>query len=426
MSETIRQTRSVCPVCLQNLSVSLEREADGSVWLEKRCPAHGPFRVPVWRGRLDFARWTVQAEPLAPGAGAACPGNCGLCPEHEAASCCVLLEVTRRCDLRCRFCFANGGAAEADPSLDDMKAAIRAIAEGCGGPLLQLSGGEPTQREDLAELVRCAKEAGCDAVQLNTNGLRLARDPAYAEALAKAGLDIVFLQFDGVSDGPYKFLRGGPLLEEKLAAVRRCGELGLGVTLVPTVVRGVNEKELGALVRLAASLSPTVRGVHFQPVSWFGRVPEAPEVEERYTLDELMADLAEQTGLSADVFLPSRCDHPLCGFHASLLVGREGELQPLSSSARIPVGRSSAKENRDYVARHWRRPATEPEPPGDDFDAFLYRLRHHSLSLTAMAFQDAGNLNIERLRRCSLHVWQAGRPVPFCARYLTPLDGGTP
>ena len=72
----------------------------------------------------------------------------------------MLLEVTRRCDLRCRFCFANGGAAEDDPPIETLKAAITDIAENCGKPLLQLSGGEPTLRDDLPELVRYAKEAG--------------------------------------------------------------------------------------------------------------------------------------------------------------------------------------------------------------------------------------------------------------------------
>ena len=423
MSKTLRETRSVCPVCLKNLPARLLLQEDGAVLLERCCPVHGRRAVPVWRGRMDFARWTQAAEPLPAGAGLRCPGNCGLCAEHEAESCCVLLEVTRRCNLRCRFCFANGGSPEEDPPLDELKAAIREIAERCGGPLLQLSGGEPTLRDDLPALVRCAKAAGCSAVQLNTNGLRLAREPDFAAQLAEAGLDIVFLQFDGTTDDIFETLRGKSLLNEKTEAIRVCGELGLGVTLVPTVVRGVNDRDLGALVRLAASLSPAVRGVHFQPVSYFGRVPGLPAAGDRYTLDELMADLAEQAGFSTDAFLPSRCDHPLCGFHASFLVAQDGGLQPLSSSVRALPGRSSAQENREYVARHWRRPAPEPAPAPAaemDFDTFLYRLRHHSLSLTAMAFQDAGNLNIERLHRCSLHVWQEGRTAPFCARYLTP------
>ena len=427
MGTIIRETRSVCPVCLRNLPARLVREADGRILLEKSCPEHGDYRVPVWQGRLDWESWLLGTPPLAADAGLRCPGSCGLCPEHEIGSCCVLLEVTERCNLRCRFCFARGGEGAREPGLDELKDAIREIVRQCGSPLLQLSGGEPTLRDDLAELVRFAKEAGCSYVQLNTNGLRLAREPAYARRLAEAGLDIVFLQFDGTREEIYETLRGAPLLEVKKEAIRVCGEARIGVTLVPTVVRGVNDDDLGGIVSFACAHAPAVRGVHFQPVSYFGRYPGKPEEAERYTLDRLMADLGEQAGIPLESFMPSRCDHPLCGFHASFLIEPQGALRPLSSIAHSAHSRGCEKDNREYVARHWRRAPEEPRPAGlssdgMDFDAFLYRLRHESMTLSAMAFQDAMNLNIERLHRCSLHVYDRGRIKPFCAKYLTPME----
>ncbi len=427
MGETIRKTRSVCPVCLKNLPAELVREEDGRIFIERCCPEHGPARALVWQGKALFEQWLLGAEPLPEGCALNCPGNCGLCPEHESDSCCVLLEVTKRCNLRCRYCFANGGGAADEPSIDILKSAIRDIAERCGKPLLQLSGGEPTLRDDLPELVRYAKEVGCSYVQLNTNGLRLADEPDFAKALADAGLDIVFLQFDGTRDKIFETLRGRPLLQKKLEAIRVCGGLHLGVTLVPTVVKGVNDGDLGALVTLAISLAPAVRGIHFQPVSFFGRYPRKPD-EDRYTLDRLMADLSEQAQISIESFMPSRCDHPLCGFHASFLIEPDGSLRPLSSithSARI---RGNARDNREYVARHWRRAPAERPPASlsageTDFDSFLYRLRHESLTLSAMAFQDATNLNLERLHRCTLHVYDGGKIKPFCAKYLSPTEG---
>ena len=125
--------------------------------------------------------------------------------------------------------------------------------------------------------------------------------------------------------------------------------------------------------------------------------------------------------------MPSRCDHPLCGFHANFLLTPDGGLKPLTSITRSAKERGCARDNREYVARHWRRPADEPAPAAGfsdemDFDTFLYRLRHGSLNLSAMAFQDAMNLNIERLMRCSLHVYNGGKIVPFCANYLTPME----
>ena len=423
MKTTIRKTRSVCPACLKNLPAILTRRDNGQIWLEKTCPDHGFFEVPVWQGRVDFDKWLLETQPLSENCGLSCPQNCGICAEHEIGTCCALLEVTQRCNLRCKYCFADGGAG-GDLPIEECKSAIREIARQCGQPLLQFSGGEPTLRDDLPELVRYAKEAGCSYTQVNTNGIRLAEDPKYAKRLADAGLDIVFLQFDGTRDDIYCALRGRDLLETKLEAISVCSKLRIGVTLVPTVVRGVNDDNLGEIVRLAARLTPGVRGVHFQPVSYFGRYPTAPGAKDRYTLDMLMADIADQTGIPIESFMPSRCDHPLCGFHASFLIGPGEELKALSSITHSAHSRGCAKDNREYVARHWRRAQEEAPPEADfsedmDFDTFLYRLRHQSLTLSAMAFQDAMNLNIERLHRCSLHVYDNGMIKPFCAKYLS-------
>ena len=174
MGKEIRRSRSVCPVCGKNLPAVLSQEPDGVIRLKKSCPEHGGFSVPVWRGRLDFDQWLLGTEPMPENCGLHCPAHCGICPEHESGSCCVLLEVTERCNLHCRYCFADGGNNTADPCAEQMKAAIREIVRQCGEPLLQFSGGEPTLRDDLPELVRYAKEAGCSYTQVNTNGIRLA------------------------------------------------------------------------------------------------------------------------------------------------------------------------------------------------------------------------------------------------------------
>lgn len=427
MKTTLRHTRALCPVCLRNLPAQLTQQDCGRITIDRSCPEHGFFSAPVWQGKVDFDRWTQGAEPLSGEAGTHCPGNCGICPEHGAGSCCVLLEVTRRCNLRCRFCFADGGSRDADPSKEQLQEAIRDIVRQCGTPLLQLSGGEPTLRDDLPELVRYAREAGCSYVQVNTNGIRLAQEPEYAKKLKDAGLDIVFLQFDGTRDTVYEALRGGPLLETKCRAIDVCGDLGLGVTLVPTVVPGINDHLLGELIRFARDRVPAVRGIHFQPVSYFGRYPTCPDGDGRYTLDVLMADISRQAGIPMESFLPSRCDHPLCGFHGNFLVEPGGGLRPLSSITHSARQRGSARDNREYVARHWIRPPAEPAPSGAfsedmDFDTFLYRIRHGSLTLSAMVFQDASNLNIERLHRCTLHVYNGGQVKPFCANYLTAME----
>ncbi len=372
-----------------------------------------------------------------------CPDACGLCGEHRQDTCCVLYEVTERCNLNCAFCFANGGAERAESiRLQTVCSDISALAK-LGETLLQLSGGEPTLRDDLPRIVAYAKAAGCKYVQLNTNGLRLADDESYLAELAEAGLSFVFMQFDGTDEAIHVQLRGEPLLERKLRAVRNCDRYGVGVTLVPTLVPGVNTNDVGNLIKLAVSLSPAVRGVHFQPVSYFGRYPEPPGDDDRYTLDELLAAVVEQTAglIDEEHLVPSHCDHPLCGFHASFIVESDGSLTPLSrNDNEACCCTTSADQNREYIARRWQRRGEKenknawgeggdapfrglgrsPEDlPDDDFSRFLRRAATNAFTVTAMAFQDAETLDIERLRRCSLHVYANGRLVPFCARYLT-------
>jgi uncharacterized radical SAM superfamily Fe-S cluster-containing enzyme len=409
--------------------------------MEKECPEHGAFRVIVWRGGDDFPIEAWRGDLPALSEELPCPDNCGLCQRHLQETCCVLLEVTSRCNLRCRYCFyGDGGVGEAnktvppDPPASMVKSWLSALAS-AGRSFVYLSGGEPTVRDDLPDIVAFAKEAGIRYVQLNSNGLRLAEDEDYVRALASAGLSFVFLQFDGTREEIYQFLRGAsrrgaPLYETKLRAVENCGRHGVGVTFACTVVPGVNDENLGELIRLAASLSPAVRGVHFQPVSYFGRYPEPPADHMRITLPELLRNMERQTGgmVRADQFAPSRCDHPVCGFHGDFVVTPEGLRALTRRAAPEPCcSAEAAEKSRRFVGRRWERSKTPSasccgDGPIDlsSFDGFLERVRTHGFTLSAMAFQDCYNIDLERLQRCSLHVYADGKTLPFCARYITP------
>ena len=387
----LRETRSVCPVCLRGLTAQLVSGPDGVVTMEKRCPAHGDFSVPVWRGLVDFNAWRGHVPPLAAREGEICPAYCAKCAAHPQGSCCVLLELTRRCNLHCRFCFA--GEELPEPSLAELRAAVDEILSH-GKPLIQLSGGEPTMREDLPELIRYIRDSGGRWVQLNSNGLRLAEDPDYAKTLAEAGLSFVFLQFDGVDDAVYELLRGRPLLDIKRKAIENCGRAGLGVTLVPTVVRGVNDQQIGDIVRAGVSLAPVVRGIHFQPVSYFGRVPGLPAADSRYTLDELIAALGTQAGIPEENLAPSNCDHPGCGLHAAFTIGDGGDLLPLTTrrAAQDSEGEGcccapvSPAQNRAYIGVRWSAAPAESDAPEGSLDALLDQVGRRGFTITAMAF----------------------------------------
>lgn len=423
-SEVIAETWSVCPVCLKRIPAQRVRNGD-KVFLRKSCSEHGSFECIIWRGFSGINKWINGSEaiftfePL-------CPDNCGLCPDHLQKTCCVILNVTGRCNLKCRYCFANPNDSAEEPPLESIRESLLKLTEK-GKSLVQLSGGEPTTRKDLPEIISTAKDAGAKYVQLNSNGIRLGEDKQYVRDLAGAGLSFVFMQFDGTDDAIYEALRGKALLEIKQKAIENCAEYNLGVTLVPTLVRDINTSNIGQILRFAIAGVPAVRGVHFQPVSFFGRMPYKPGDNERITLDELLFEIEKQTEgtIKSSYLLPSGCDHPLCGFHGSFFIDHGNIISLLNSENRksaCSFNTVAAERNREFIAGRWLRPHGKEELCcGDihDMDYFLNHLATNSFTVTAMAFQDAGNIDFSRLRRCSLHVYDNGRFVPFCAYYLS-------
>lgn len=434
-----RLPRSVCPVCLKPIPAWHET-LGVNTFLVKQCPEHGKFRTIVWRGPPDFDEWSRVKLPSLPRqpftrVDKGCPLDCGLCDAHRQHTCTAVVEVTWRCDLGCPVCFASSGkSAPPDLSPEAIGKLLDRVREASGWCNLQLSGGEPTVRDDLPDLIRLAKSRAFPFVQLNTNGLRIGREPGYAARLADAGLDSVFLQFDGTEDAIYAALRGRPLLDIKRAAIAALAKAGIGIVLVPTVVPSLNDHNLGAILRLAAANSPAVRGVHFQPVSYFGRYPHPPADEERITLPELMRLIEAQTDgeLRVADFQPPSCEHSHCSFHANYMVTDAGTLQHVAARGSCDCMPRPASEGADkakaFVRRQWAAPdkVLPMAGPGDDLDAFIARATTHTLAVSAMAFQDCWTLDLERLKGCCIHeVSPDGRLIPFCAYNLTSQDGET-
>jgi len=144
-----------------------------------------------------------------------------------------------------------------DPKLQQLQFQFESILKTSGKCNIQLSGGEPTVRDDLPQIVRMGVELGFPFIQVNTNGIRMAKDEAYVKALKEAGLNSIFLQFDGVDDAIYEHLRGKALFEVKCKAIENCRKFGIGVVLVPTIVPHVNVCSIGEIIRFGIDHSPT-------------------------------------------------------------------------------------------------------------------------------------------------------------------------
>lgn len=439
----ISETESVCPVCFARLPASVMRRGDG-VFMRKACVKHGEFLTLLWRGDPSYETWSRPKIPfrspypkteITNG----CPFDCGLCVDHRQQTCTALLEVTTRCNLRCAFCFADSGSTmHLDPDLSEISAWYDAVLANGYVCNIQLSGGEPTLRDDLPLIVALGRSRGFEFIQINTNGLRLATDLKYLERLKEAGLSSVFLQFDGTEDTIYETIRRKRLFDIKVRAIRNCRQMELGVVLVPTLVSGVNVHNVGEIILFALENLPTVRGVHCQPVTYMGRYPGMPDQEERLTLPEVMRAIESQSRglIRVENFAPPGCENALCSFHGSFVVMPDGHVKALTNrreercSCKSEKAEVGAARTRQCVAEQWSAgnasfPAsTELDVDLGQWDLLLERAHTHRISVSAMAFQDAWNLDLNRLKDCCIHVVAPdGKLIPFCAYNLTSSRG---
>lgn len=259
MSDILHETESLCPVCLKRIPARYER-IDGKAYMLKTCPEHGDFRVLFWRDADMYERWLRQgvhspARERGKPESRGCPYDCGLCDEHRSGTCTSILEITYRCNMNCAVCFADANAEKFEPDLAQIRKMYAAALGSNPYCSVQLSGGEPTVREDLCDILRLGKELGVVHLQVNTNGIKLANVPGYAEALKAAGCDLIYLQFDGLDDAIYREIRTRDMLDIKLRAIENCEAAGLAVLLVPVVIPGVNLHRIGEIVDFAKSTS---------------------------------------------------------------------------------------------------------------------------------------------------------------------------
>jgi uncharacterized radical SAM superfamily Fe-S cluster-containing enzyme len=442
MREIIGETLSLCPECLSRIPAQ-RVDSGENVYLEKTCQEHGSFKTLIWRGNgasyLDWARNSQKAaaplEHITP-RGQGCPFDCGLCPGHKANACTMVMEVTQRCGLGCPVCFADAGRSSGgEPAISTIEQMYDTVLKVTGTPIIQLSGGEPAMRDDLPGIVAVGKRMGFHHIMINSNGIRIAQEPAFIQKLADAGTGTIYLQFDGVTDDVYQYMRGANLFDLKVKAIENCAKAGIGVLLVPTVKPGVNDHELGAIIRFAKSWIPTVRGVHFQPISYIGRYPTTPGDEDRITIPDVISNLVEQTKgeLRVDNFLPRRSEDSHCSF-SSLFVLREGNLKAISKRYTnvLPSTwgghfRTPWESARSFMNLHWQ--AAERKSDQTDGSCSCRHDVYHEVAIegftiSCMPFQDVWNIDLERVQRCCGHVVTEERlALPFCTYYLTDRNG---
>jgi hypothetical protein len=474
----IRQTQSICPECNRILP-AIVFERDDKVWMTKTCPDHGETEE-LYFGSYEmysrFSRYWKDGKGThaanVPLDVCSCPANCGLCSNHLSHTGLSNITVTNRCDLTCWYCFfyvkkGLEGAYVYEPTLDQIREMARSLKaeRPVAGNSVQITGGEPTLREDLPTVVKIMKEEGVDHVQLNTNGINLALDPGLAKRLREAGVSNLYMSFDGVTP------KTNPKNHWEVPyAIDSCRKAGIGVVLVPTVIKSINDHELGDIIRFGQNNIDVVHAVNFQPVSLTGRLTKTERAKYRITIPDCIEKIEEQTdgAISTEDWFPVPSCSPVTGFIEAFTKREQYELSihfacgagtyvfndpdrrrlvPLPEFVDITGLIEYLDEKSDEIYSGTNRYIVaakaltqissfvdkEKQPRGLSFAKLLTDalVKHDyssigqfhlkSLFLGMMHFQDKFNQDEERVQRCDIHYLTPDlRIIPFCSFNVIP------
>ena len=309
------QNTSLCETCLEPVPAKVVIEGD-RVFYHKRCRAHG-LQCTLISDDVDY--WRMQPLWLKPGdrplhtqsrTEAGCPFDCGLCPDHEQHSCLAIIEVNQACNLACPVCFADAADVHGSHrTLAEIERMLDALVASEGEPdLLQLSGGEPTIHPEFFAILDAVKRRPIRHVMINTNGIRIAQDPAFVARLAGYAPRLeVYLQFDSLNDDALMDLRGARLARVRRQALEALERVGLATTLVAVVKRGVNDTEVAAIIRHALEWA-CVRGVTFQPVQDAGRNEGFDGNANRVLLTQIRREVDKSGVFAAADMIPLPCN----------------------------------------------------------------------------------------------------------------------
>jgi len=309
------QTTSLCEECLALVPAKVIAE-DDNVFLQKRCREHGVQKTLI---ADDLSYWKSQQDWLKPGdrplnvqtrTDHGCPYDCGLCPDHEQHSCLAIIEVNEACNLSCPVCFADSSVKrEAHRPLAEIERMLDILVESEGEPdLVQISGGEPTLHPQFFEILEAARRRPIRHLMINTNGLRIAREPGFAERLATFMPRFeVYLQFDSLRREPLMALRGADLVRVRQEALEALERNNISTTLVVTLKKGLNDEEIPDIVRHALSWR-CVRGVTFQPIQAAGRNENFDPQRDRIVPTQVRRLIAQAGVFQLEDLIPLPCN----------------------------------------------------------------------------------------------------------------------
>ena len=432
------QTTSLCAECYALVPAKIIFD-DGNVYYLKRCKTHGVQKALV---STDIAFYKLAHDYVKPGdrphvfqtrTEEGCPYDCGLCPDHEQHSCLALIDVNEACNLSCPVCFADSSTEKSyHRPLAEIEKMMDALVASEGEPdLLQLSGGEPTIHPQILEIIAAAKCRPIRHIMLNTNGIRIAQEPEFVEALAsfKPGFE-VYLQFDSLRPEVLKNLRGADLTRIRRDALAALERANISTTLVVVVKRGMNDDELGDIIRHALKYK-CVRGITFQPIQDAGRNEGFDVEENRFVLSDIRKRIIEAgTAFTAGDIIPLPCNPESIAIGYALRNGEQ--IAPITSFfpkemlvEALPNAITFEKfpDLHKQILNFFSLATAECNNP-EKLDALLCCLPQvpvpqgmgyeNIFRIAIVEFMDAHNFCISRVKRSCVHfVTPNGQIIPF-------------
>jgi 7,8-dihydro-6-hydroxymethylpterin dimethyltransferase len=342
----------------------------------------------------------------------------------------AMIEVTNRCNMDCPVCFSDANHPSHDVPFSQIRHRMERLLEVTGTPIpIQISGGEPTVRKDLPEIVALGKSLGYRNIELITNGIKIHQRPPLLAELKDKGLTAVYLQFDGLKKETYLTIRGQDMTTVRHGAIEAARQAGLCCTLAVAVTRGVNDDEVGDIVRFGIDNIDTVRAINFQSATRFTGRFALDERHNGYSLPGILQLIEAQTGLSKETFRSEHMGHPLCNA-MSLVFVVNGKLEPLfkyisrddlltflgDNSRDKVLGLFGGKQQffSCYLANPgaWKLIAKAAPIFGANP---LNVLRSKHLLLFAKSFMERDALDPERVSQCCYGITDTKGVFSFCA-----------
>jgi len=430
-------TNSICSTCYRKLEAKIIFQ-DDRVYMVKTCPEHGREKVLIstdigyYKKTRDFNKPGDMPRKFGTRVERGCPYDCGLCSDHEQHSCVSIIELTDRCNLICPTCYASSSPSHGrHRTLAEIERMLDIVVASEGQPdVVQLSGGEPTLHPDFFAVMDMAKARPIRHLMVNTNGIRIARDRAFAERLAAymPGIE-VYLQFDSLEAGPLIALRGEDLREVRQKALDVLNEFNVSTTLVVTLQKGLNDHEIGDILAFARE-QRCVRGVTFQPTQRAGRVDNFDSAKGRITLSEVRQAILDQS----DIFVPEDLVPVPCHPDAIMMgyaLKLGGELVPLTryfspeellATSRNTVNFETMPEVHDKLIKLFST-GNSPQDCTDriaDIMCCLPQVETQGLTYSnlfrviVMKFYDAHDFDVRGVKKTCVHiVHKDGRIIPF-------------